>query len=87
MRFFAFFDRLQPFMRILDWIAGIGTLGFGLWRSSPLWIIVGVVLLALAWFDPGTRLKRYASFIKPANPKSVDQTPRPATPKNKRSEK
>jgi hypothetical protein len=65
MRFLGLFDKLQPYMRLFDWAAGIGTLSYGLWRESGWWIAGGVLMLILAWLDPGTRLKRYASFIKP----------------------
>ena len=70
MRSFAFFDKLQPWMRVLDWAAAVGTLGYGLWRQNAWWIVAGVLLLILAWFDPGTRLKRYAAFIKPVDKKN-----------------
>ncbi len=66
MRFLGLFDKLQPFLRAFDWLGGAGTLGYGLWQHSFWWIAGGVLMLVLAWYDPGTRIKRYASFIKPA---------------------
>jgi hypothetical protein len=69
MHFFPIFEKLQPYMRLLDWVAGVGTLVYGLWRENAWWIAAGVIMLALAWFDPGTRIKRWAAFIKPVDKK------------------
>ena len=66
MHFLPALERLQPYLRASDWIFGIASLGYGLWRESTWWILGGIIMLALAWFDPGTRIKRYAAFIKPA---------------------
>ena len=53
------------YMRLFDWALGAGSLAYGIYAQSWWWIAGGIIGLGLAWYDPGTRIRRYFSFIKP----------------------
>jgi hypothetical protein len=75
MHFLPLFDKLQPYLRTLDWLGAGASLGYGLWQHNYWWIGAGVILFFLAWYDPGARIKRWAAFIKPATPEPVPHPP------------
>jgi hypothetical protein len=60
--------RFQSSMRILDWLLGAASLSYGLYAHSWLWIASGFLGFALAWYNPGARLQKKLSMIKPARP-------------------
>jgi hypothetical protein len=63
---FRFFSKLQPFLKASDWALAVVSLGYGLYRMNWWWIGAAVIMFALAWFDPGTRITRYFAMVKPA---------------------
>jgi len=50
--------KVLPKLRILDWALAFATLGWGIWKMSPIWIGIGVLGFILAWLDPGSHIKR-----------------------------
>jgi hypothetical protein len=67
MQLRSLFTGSRNYLRAFDWLLGIASLGYGIYAHSWWWIAGGVIGLALAWYDPGTRIRRYFSVIKPAS--------------------
>ncbi len=57
----------QSIMRVLDWVLGAASLGYGLYAQSWIWIASGFIGFALAWYNPGARLRKRLAVVKPAN--------------------
>ena len=55
----------QRYVRAFDWILAAASLGWGIYTSNAWWIAGGIIGFALAWIDPGTRLRRKFAMIKP----------------------
>ncbi len=70
MRFINGIEKSSPYFRILDWALALASLSWGIYSQNGWWIAGGVIGFALAWIDPGTRLRKRLSFIKtrPGNP-------------------
>ena len=50
----------QPMTRglnLLDWVVSIATIGYGVYSESTVWLAGGALGLALAWYNPGKRVK------------------------------
>ncbi len=65
MQFRSMFTGSQRYLRIFDWALGVVALGYGIYAHSGWWIAGGVIGLGLAWYDPGTRIRKHFAFIKP----------------------
>ena len=44
-------------LNALDWLVALGTLSYGAYTGSLLWIAGGVLGLGMAWYNPGKRIK------------------------------
>lgn len=40
----------------LDWVVAVGTLAYGLWQSSTLFVVLGALGLILAWVNPAKKM-------------------------------
>ncbi len=64
MQIRSLYAKSQRYIRLFDWILAAVSLGWGAYTQNPWWIAGGVIGVALAWYDPGTRLRRHFAFIK-----------------------
>jgi small basic protein len=55
-----------PAMRVFDWLLASGSFAYGVYLGSWIWLASGVLGFGLAWYNPGARIRRRLSFIKPA---------------------
>lgn len=54
-----------PGMKAFDWALSGASIGLGLYWSSPLWIVAGVLGGVAAWYRPLSRMQRYLQgFVK-----------------------
>jgi len=54
-----------PAMKAFDWVLAAASVAYGLYASSPLWIVAGILGGWAAWYRPLSRLQRYLQgFVK-----------------------
>ncbi len=57
--------RFQSAMRAFDWLLAGGSLGYGCYAASALWIASGVIGFGLAWYNPAARLRKRFTVMRP----------------------
>jgi len=62
-------DKLLKWVSLLDWIAAVLSVTYGLYLGSWLWITLGALAFPLAWWNPGKRI--HAKLLKHFTKKST----------------
>ena len=57
--------RIQPAMRVFDWLLASGSFGYGLYAGSALWIGSGVISFGIAWYNPAARIRKRFTVMRP----------------------
>ena len=54
-----------PSMKAFDWGLAATSVGYGLYSSSTLWVVAGLLGAVAAWYRPLSRMQRYLNgFVK-----------------------